>query len=109
MNKVLLACGVAAVLGLLIVGGCSKKRVAECDEFVKTAEKLGKCDKLPEGSRASVAAAAKQIKDMLQMVDDAGGFDSAPAETVDQMRQACKSQNTTIVDEMQKSFPECLK
>ena len=105
MNKLLLACGVAAVLAT----GCSKKRVVECDEFVKTAEKLGACAKLPEGSRASVAAAAKQIKDMLQLVDDAGGFDSAPAETVDQMRQACKSQNTAIVDEMQKSFPECLK
>jgi hypothetical protein len=105
MNKLLLACGVAAVLA----AGCSKKRVVECDEFVKTAEKLASCDKLPEGSRSSVAAAAKQIKDMLQMVDDAGGFDSAPAETVDQMRQACKSQNTRIVEEMQKTFPDCLK
>ena len=105
MNKLLLACGVAAVLA----SGCSKKRVAECDEFVKTAEKLGKCDKLPEGSRSTIGAAAKQIKDMLQMVDDAGGFDSAPAETVDQMRSTCKSQNTRIVEEMQKTFPDCLK
>ena len=105
MNKLLLACGVAA----LLASGCTKKRVAECDEFVKTAEKLGKCEKLPEGARTSVTAAAKQIKDMLQLVDDAGGFDSAPAETVDQMRQACKSQNTVIVEELQKTFPDCLK
>jgi hypothetical protein len=105
MNKLLLACGMTA----LLVSGCSKKRVAECDDFVKTAEKLGTCEKLPESARTSVAASAKQIKDMLQMVDDAGGFDSAPAETVDQMRQACKSQNTRIVEEMTKTFPECLK
>ncbi len=95
----------AALLG----SGCSKKRVAECDDFVKTAEKLGTCAKLPEAPRTTVAAAAKQIKDMLQIVDDAGGFDSAPPETVDQMRQACKSENTRIVSEMQKTFPECLQ
>ena len=71
MNKRLLACGVAALLG----SGCSKKRVAECDDFVKAAEKLGSCAKLPEGARTTVAAAAKQSKDMLKMVDDAGGFD----------------------------------
>lgn len=105
MTKILVACGLAAVLAC----GCSKKRVTECDDFVKTAEKLAKCEKLPEAARESVAASAKQIKDMLQMVDDAGGFDSAPAETIDQMRQACKSQNTRIVDEMQKTLPECLK
>jgi len=105
MNKLLLACGVAAVLA----SGCSKKRVAECDEFVKTAEKLSKCDKLPESARSSVGTAAKQIKDMLQMVDDAGGFDAAPKETVDEMRSTCKSQNTRIVEEMQKTFPDCLK
>lgn len=105
MSKLVVACAVAAVLA----AGCSKKRVVECDDFVKTAEKLGKCAKLPEGSRATIGAAAKQIKDMLQMVDDAGGFDSAPAETVDQMRSTCKSQNTRIVEEMQKTFPDCLK
>ena len=105
MNKHLLACGLAAAVG----AGCSKKRVAECDEFVTTAEKLAKCDKLPESARSSVATAAKQIKDMLQMVDDAGGFDSAPKETVDEMRQACKAQNTRVVEEMQKTFPDCLK
>ncbi|MBA3456657.1 MAG: hypothetical protein H0T42_26445 [Deltaproteobacteria bacterium] len=105
MNKLALAVGVAAVLA----AGCSKKRVSECDDFVTTAEKLAKCEKLPETARTSVAGSAKQIKDMLQMVDDNGGFDSAPAETVDQMRQACKSQNTRIVEEMQKTFPECLK
>jgi hypothetical protein len=105
MNKLVLACGMAA----LLVSGCSKKRVTECDDFVKTAEKLAKCEKLPEGARTSVAASAKQIKDMLQMVDDAGGFDSAPAETVDQMRSACRSQNTRIVEEMTKTFPDCLK
>jgi len=105
VNKLALACGVAAALA----AGCSKKRVAECDEFVKTAEKLAKCDKLPEGARSSVASAAKQIKDMLQMVDDAGGFDSAPKETVDEMRQACKAQNTRVASEMQKTFPDCLK
>jgi hypothetical protein len=105
MNKLLLACSVVAALAT----GCSKKRVAECDDFVKTAEKLAKCDKLPEGSRSSVASAAKQIKDMLQMVDDAGGFDQAPKETVEEMRQTCKSQNTRIVEEMQKTFPDCLK
>ena len=105
MNRLVLAWGMAALLG----SGCSKKRLAECDDFVKAAEKLSTCEKLPEGARTTVGAAAKQIKDMLQMVDDAGGFDAAPAETVDQMRSACKSENTRIVEEMQKTFPDCLK
>ena len=98
-----------AVRAVDVPGRVGWQAVALVANQGKTAEKLASCSKLPEGSRSSVAAAAKQIKDMLQMVDDAGGFDSAPAETVDQMRNACKSQNTRIVDEMQKTFPECLK
>jgi hypothetical protein len=105
MSRLAIAFGLVAALAT----GCSKKRVAECDDFVKTAEKLASCDKIPADKRAPVAAAAKQIKDMLQMVDDAGGFDQAPSETVDEMRQACKSQNKLIVDEMQNTFPDCLK
>ncbi len=94
---------------LLSSAACSKKRVAECDDFVATAEKLAKCDKLPEAQREAVSSGAKQIKDMLKMVDDAGGFDNAPKETVDELRSTCKGQNDRVVEEMKKTFPECLK
>ena len=94
---------------LLSSSACSKKRIAECDDFVKTAEKLSKCDKLPAEQREAVAGGAKQIADMLKMVDDAGGFDEAPKEVVDELRSTCKSQNDRVVEEMQKTFPDCLK
>lgn len=97
------------VVGVGSLGACSKKRVAECDDFVKTAEKLGACDKLPAAQRSTMSASAKQIKDMLKTIDDAGGFDQAPKELVDEMRQTCKSQNERLVEEINKAFPDCLK
>ncbi len=101
----------ALLVAALLVSSaaCSKKRIAECDDFVATSEKLSKCDKLPAEQRETVAAGAKQIKDMLKMADDAGGFDDAPKEVVDELRSTCKSMNNRVVAEMQKTFPDCLQ
>ena len=107
MNKLLGLCVVAG--GLLVAGGCSKKRVAECDEFVATIEKIAKCDKLPADQRKQVGDSAKTIKDALQMIDDAGGVGDAPPDLVQQMRDTCKTQNKTIVEQFQKLTPECMK
>lgn len=104
MNKLL--------IGVLVLGsmaGCSKKRVAECDAFVETIEKLSKCDKIPADQRTQVAESAKQIKDALKMIDDAGGVGDAPEDLVRQMRDTCKTQNTTVIEQFQKVAPECVK
>ena len=102
MNKLLIA---VLVLGV----GCSKKRVAECDAFVETIEKISKCDKLPEDQRKSVAESGKAIKDALKMIDDAGGVGDAPDHLVKQLRDTCKTQNTTVIEQFQKVAPECVK
>ena len=104
MNKLLIA-----VLVLGGMAGCSKKRVAECDAFVETIEKISKCDKLPEDQRKSVADSGKAIKDALKMIDDAGGVGDAPEDLVRQMRETCKTQNTTVIEQFQKVAPECVK
>ena len=100
------------LIGVLVLGamaGCSKKRVAECDAFVETIEKLSKCDKIPANERTPVAESAKQIKDALKMIDDAGGVGDAPEDLVRQMRETCKTQNTTVIEQFQKVAPECVK
>ena len=107
MNKLLLVCGLSVAVGAF--AGCSKKRVAECDDFVKTAEKLANCDKLPKEQRDMVAKQAGVMKDTLKQVDELGGWDQAPKDLVDEMRNACKTQNDKIVEEMSKAFPECVK
>jgi len=105
MSKLLL---VSVMVGGLVTG-CSKKRIVECDEFVATAEKLAKCEKLPAESRSQISAGTKSIKDALKLLDDAGGADQAPADALNQMRDMCKSQNKAIVDEFSKIAPECMK
>jgi hypothetical protein len=104
MNKLL--------IGVLVLGaaaGCSKKRVAECDAFVATIEKISKCDKLPAEQRTAVAESGKQIKDALKMIDDAGGVGDAPEDLVKTLRDTCKTQNTTVIEQFQKVAPECVK
>ena len=105
MNKLLLVC---VVVGGLVTG-CTKKRVAECDEFVATIDKITKCEKLPAESRKQVAESGQTIKDALKMIDDAGGVGDAPKDLVDQLRDTCKTQNKTVVDEYMKLMPECMK
>lgn len=105
MNKLLLVC---VVVGGLVTG-CTKKRVAECDEFVATIDKISKCEKLPAESRKQVAESGQTIKDALKMIDDAGGVGDAPKDLVDQLRDTCKTQNKTVVDEYMKLMPECMK
>ena len=105
MNKLLLVC---VVVGGLVTG-CTKKRVAECDEFVATIDKIAKCEKLPTESRKQVAESGQTIKDALKMIDDAGGVGDAPKDLVDQLRDTCKTQNKTVVDEYMKLMPECMK
>lgn len=105
MNKLLLVCVVVGGLGT----GCSTKRVAECDEFVATIDKIAKCDKLPAESRKEIVSSGQMIKDALKTIDDAGGIGNAPDDLVKQIRDTCKTQNTTIVDEYKKLMPECLK
>jgi len=105
MNKLLLCC---VVVGGLVTG-CTKKRVAECDEFVATIDKISKCEKLPAESRKSVADSGQTIKDALKMIDDAGGVGDAPKDLVDQLRDTCKTQNKAVVDQYTKLMPECMK
>jgi hypothetical protein len=104
MNKLL-------IVALVFAGaaGCSKKRVAECDAFVETIEKISKCDKLPADQRTAVSESGKQIKDALKMIDDAGGVGDAPEDLVKQLRDTCKTQNTTVIEQFQKVAPDCVK
>lgn len=99
----------AVVAALALATGCSKKRIEECDAFVKTSEKLAACPKLPEAQRATIGEAAKQIKQVLEAADEVGGFEDAPKDVVDEMRSTCKSQTDRLVAEMTQAFPECLK
>jgi hypothetical protein len=105
MNKLVLVC---VVVGGLVTG-CKSKRIVECDEFVATAEKLAKCDKVPAAQQQQISSATKTIKDALKMLDDAGGADQAPTEVLNQMKDMCRSQNKVIVDEFTKIAPECVK
>ena len=110
MNKrALVGVMVASVVGLGGLGACTKKRVAECDEFVATIDKIAKCPKLPEESRTSVQESAKTIKDALKLIDDAGGVGDAPDDLVKQLRDTCKTQNKTVVEQYTKLMPECMK
>jgi hypothetical protein len=97
---------VVLALGALgALGGCAKKRIPECDAFVKTIEKVGTCSKIPDAQRSTILESAKTIRDSLQMIDEAGGVADAPADLVGSMRDACKTQDASI----KQMYADCLK
>jgi len=105
MTRVVVACALA-----LAAGACGKsERIKECDALVATAEKIEKCAKLDDKSRAQIKNATKTIKDALQMLDDVGGAGEAPKGQIDQLRQTCQSQHDSIVQLYKKVAPECLE
>jgi hypothetical protein len=93
---------VAIGLGL---GGCAKKRIPECDSLAHTIEKIGACPKVPDAQRNVILESAKTIRDSLKMIDDAGGVADAPADLVNSMRDACKTQDASL----KLKYADCLK
>jgi hypothetical protein len=99
------------IRGLVVVAltfaatGCAKKRIPECDAFVKTIEKIASCSKVPDAQRITILDSAKTIRDSLQMIDEAGGVADAPADLVSSMRDACKTQDASL----QQMYADCLK
>lgn len=109
MNKLVVSLALVGGSFLALGTGCSKERVKECDEFVATMDKLASCEKLPADARKQIGESSKMIKDALKQIDDAGGTGNAPKDLVDQMRDTCKTQTKTVVDEYTKLMPDCLK
>jgi len=97
----------ATVLAVSLLSGCKKNKVPECEVFLATIEKIGKCDKVPEASRKEIVDSAKTIRDSLKMIEDAGG--DVPDDLMSSMKDACKSQETTVREMYEKVAPECLK
>ena len=94
----------------LILAACGKpKHLPECDTFQKTVDKLSQCKSLPDTAKAEIAKADKQLKGMFDMIDQAGGIEKAPQDVQDNLKDTCKSQNSTIIDAYQKVAPDCLK
>ncbi len=85
--------------------GCAKKRIPDCDSFVKTIEKIAGCSKVADDQRKTILDSAKTIRDALQMIDEAGGVGDAPADLVSSMRDACKTQDASL----KQMYADCLK
>ena len=94
---------------LLGLGACKKERVAECDAFLATAEKLASCEKLPADQRKQMEAPAAQMRQALKAIDDAGGIGSAPKDMVETLRSTCKSQDDSVKKMFESIAPECVK
>ena len=92
-------------LGTLVLGGCAKKRIPDCDALVKTVEKIAACPKVADDQRKTILESAKTIRDSLQMIEEAGGVADAPADLVSSIRDACKTQNASL----QQMYADCLK
>ena len=99
MKKVLLAA--------LLVAGCSKTKIKECEALVSTAEKIEKCEKIPADSRAEIKRGVVQIKEALKVLEDVG--DQAPKDQLDMLAKTCQGQNDKIRELYEKVAPECLK
>ncbi len=96
-----------ALLVVLLAAGCSKTKIPECEELVKTAEKLEKCEKIPAENKKEISQGVKQIKSALKMLEDVG--DQAEKSQLDTLANTCRDQNKSIRDIYEKVAPECLK
>jgi uroporphyrinogen-III decarboxylase len=98
------------IRGLVVVAltfaatGCAKKRIPECDAFVKTIEKIAACPKVADDQRKTILESAATIRQALQDVDAAGGVADAPADLVSSMRDACRTQDQSL----QQMYADCL-
>jgi hypothetical protein len=95
------------LLLLLVVAACKKTKIPECEDLVKTAEKIEKCEKIPADKRAEIRTGTDQIRNALKLLEDVG--DQAEQSQLDGLAKTCKQQNETIRDLYQKVAPECLK
>ena len=96
-----------AVLIALVLVGCSKTKVKECDDLVALAEKIERCEKIPADSRKQLAVSIDTIRKTLKALEDIG--DQAPKEQLEALGAACAAQSGRIRDMYEKVAPECLK
>ena len=90
MIKALMLSTCVLLLGL----GCSKKRIAACDDFLATYEKVAACSAIPEASRSTLDKVAKGMREQLDKID----ADEAPRSLVDTLSDGCKRHKQTIID-----------
>lgn len=97
----------ALLAALVLCAACSKTKIKECEEFVRLAEKIEKCEKLPASSRQSMTSAIKTMKGALKQIEDVG--DQATKEQLDMLAGSCKRQHDNLVRLYEKSAPECIE
>lgn len=97
---------VLAISTLGSVAGCKKNKVKECEDLVALAEKIQKCDKIPEASRTAISSSVSSIKNALKTLEDAG---EAPKEQLDMLAKTCQGQVEQVRAQYEKLAPDCLK
>jgi molecular chaperone DnaK (HSP70) len=96
------------LVALPLVAGCGKKtKVKECEDLVALAEKIQKCDKIPEASRTAISSGVSSIKNALKTLEDVG--DQAPKEQIEMLAKTCQRQVDQVRSQYEKVAPDCLK
>jgi hypothetical protein len=99
-----------ALLVVLALAACKKPApLAECDQLRATIDRIGACATLTPDAKAEVARARDQLAQILQLIDQAGGADRAPAELRDSVKETCRAQNDGIVEAYRAVAPDCVK
>jgi hypothetical protein len=94
---------------LLLAAGCGRgARVAECDALLATVERVTACDRLDASQRTQLEQTVRSIKDALDRLEGVGP-DRAPAELLEQAKQACAQQDAELRRLYEKGAPECLR
>jgi hypothetical protein len=87
---------------LLLGAGCSK-RIAECEAYVATFDKLVQCEALPESGRERLRELAAEMRAELKRAENASD------DARDSLADSCRRFNETIVEQYRKTLPDCLK
>jgi hypothetical protein len=96
------------LVAIPLVAGCGKKtKVKECEDLVALAEKIQKCEQIPEASRTSISSGVASIKNALKTLEDVG--DQAPKEQIEMLAKTCQRQVEQVRSQYEKVAPDCLK
>ena len=80
----------AGLLSASLAIGCRDTKLAECDAYVATIERLATCPELPAEARGTLATSALTIKRALTAARSADDGTAGVGQPIGQMRSTCR-------------------
>lgn len=96
--------------GMLLAAACSSKDpapLAACDAFITAVEKVAACPTVSSEARLRLTTSTKTMRATITQLEQGGGPSKAPPELVRLLRDSCRAQLASLLDEP--TYAACAK